>query len=431
MMTLLDLLHSDGFQPKKLANTHGGEYAGACPFCGGEDRFRVWPEDNGGRYWCRQCEKKGDAIQYLRDHRGLSYHDACRAAGVQFSLRTDTARLGRHEKSIFTLKETSTPAGPWQQKAGAFMEQAKRELWTNTGKDAQVFLHGKGLADETIRAAALGWHPSDVYLARESWGLPAEVKADGKLKKLWLPAGIVIPCLADSKVIRLKIRRMEPDTKPRYVILPISSSASMVWNMDRKAVVIVESELDGILVNQEAGDLVGVVALGSAQVKADRETHNLLQKADSILVSLDADDAGAKAAWQLWMKQYPRAQRWPCVRGKDPSEAWAKGLNIRAWIMAGLPGEASPASAVDVTDKPAEAILEQEIDRRSDGIPSDTVNLLIDEVRTKPPPDHPEPKTTACPICGNSNYWMSVARTGWTCETCHSPSRERFVAERR
>ena len=26
---------------KKVAATDGGEYAGPCPFCGGDDRFRV------------------------------------------------------------------------------------------------------------------------------------------------------------------------------------------------------------------------------------------------------------------------------------------------------------------------------------------------------------------------------------------------------
>ena len=26
---------------KKAANTGGGEWVGACPFCGGKDRFRV------------------------------------------------------------------------------------------------------------------------------------------------------------------------------------------------------------------------------------------------------------------------------------------------------------------------------------------------------------------------------------------------------
>jgi DNA primase len=52
---------------KKASGTHGGEYQGACPFCGGKDRFRVWPNDTKPGWWCRMCEKGGDAIQYLRE----------------------------------------------------------------------------------------------------------------------------------------------------------------------------------------------------------------------------------------------------------------------------------------------------------------------------------------------------------------------------
>ena len=38
------------------------EWAGPCPKCGGEDRFRVWPEAGNsgtGSFWCRQCGWKG------------------------------------------------------------------------------------------------------------------------------------------------------------------------------------------------------------------------------------------------------------------------------------------------------------------------------------------------------------------------------------
>ena len=37
----------------------------------------------------------------------------------------------------------------------------------------------------------------------------------------------------------------------------------------------------------------------------------------------------------------------------------------------------------------------------------------------------------ACPGCGKNIFWMSLARTGWVCESCHPPSTERFVAERK
>lgn len=60
------------------------EWRGACVFCGGDhksDRFIVWPERD--RYWCRQCNKRGDSIQFLREVLGLSFRDAAALVGKE------------------------------------------------------------------------------------------------------------------------------------------------------------------------------------------------------------------------------------------------------------------------------------------------------------------------------------------------------------
>lgn len=62
-----------------IAQTNGGEFAGPCPFCGtGDDRFRVWPDhpDGRGRYWCRVCNRMGDAIDYLCERDQLTFPEA-------------------------------------------------------------------------------------------------------------------------------------------------------------------------------------------------------------------------------------------------------------------------------------------------------------------------------------------------------------------
>jgi DNA primase len=51
---LLALLNRDT-RLRRVASTNGGEWAGPCPWCGGTDRFRVWPYAARPRYWCRQC----------------------------------------------------------------------------------------------------------------------------------------------------------------------------------------------------------------------------------------------------------------------------------------------------------------------------------------------------------------------------------------
>jgi DNA primase len=366
-MTILDLLITEGFQPKKIASTNGGEYTGACPFCGGEDRFRIWPEaKGGGQYWCRKCGKRGDAIQFLRDRDGLSYRDACMKLGVAPAMN-HSAKVSRMKKKA-TLKEKREPSGDkWRHQAGLYIETFQEWLWKEEQKDARDFLHSKGISDESIKSAGLGWNIVDRYLSREEWGIPAEMKPDGKPKKLWIPKGLVIPCYENQRIIRLRVRCA--DKRSKYVLIPGSDMRPMVWNVEKKAVVIVESELDGLLLHQEVGDLVGVVALGSAQAKPDQETHDLLQNADLILVALDSDDAGAKAAWTFWPETYGcKVKRWPCIRGKDPSEAWANGLDIRAWVMAGLPEKQSPEDPFSAADKATETIPAREIDN-GEGIP--------------------------------------------------------------
>jgi DNA primase len=337
-MNILDLIESDGFVLKKKANTYGGEWAGPCPFCGGTDRFLVWPNDKGGRYWCRQCKKHGDDIQYMRDFQKLTYYAACRCLRKTPKTRSCSVMPVKEARPIFKPKETAMPTSSWSEKAQEFLERCQSCLWSDQGALTRDFLHReKGLSDETIKSAGLGFNPDDIFLERLSWGLPAELRDDGKPKKLWLPEGLVLPRIDSGYVIRLSVRRGKHINGQRYIVIPGSASRSMVHGMDKKVIVVIESELDGLLLNQEVGDFVGVVALGSAQAKPDEKTHNVLQMADTVLVALDSDKAGAQAAWLFWSKTYGnKTVRWPCVKGKDPSDAWQNGLDIRAWVLTGL-----------------------------------------------------------------------------------------------
>ena len=158
----------------------------------------------------------------------------------------------------------------------------------------------------------------------------------GKPKKAWIPAGLIIPDIVDGKVIRIRIRRSDPGAGDRYILLPGSDTRPMVWGENKSTLSIIESELDGLLVNQDAGDQVGVVALGNAQARPDQETDKILRQANLILNSLDNDEAGAKEAWTFWKKHYQQAERWPCAFGKDPGEMIKAGVPIKTWISAGI-----------------------------------------------------------------------------------------------
>ena len=335
-MNILSLIGADGGTFHKVAGTNGGEFAGACPFCGGSDRFKIWPEMD--RYWCRGCDKAGDSIQYLREKRGLSFGDACKYLGHDPGPRTTGPRP---TPPPWEPKDGTPPSAEWQAKARSFLDLVVSCLWSRHGDDTRRWLRdAKGLSNATIKAAELGFNPADRFEPRATWGLEPSLKADDTPHKQWIPAGLVIPLTIGGAVHRLRIRRNNPSGGARYVIVSGSSSAPMVLNPERAAAaVVVESELDGLLLNQDVGDLAGVVAMGTAQAKPDRTTHEALTAAAVILVSLDTDDAGAKASWAFWPATYPdKVKRWPCIGGKDPSEARATGLDLRSWILTGIFG---------------------------------------------------------------------------------------------
>ncbi len=70
---------------QRVAASGGGEWAGPCPFCGGQDRFHVQPQaEGGGRWLCRGCTggKWQDALEFgVRLWPGLSFPQVCALLG--------------------------------------------------------------------------------------------------------------------------------------------------------------------------------------------------------------------------------------------------------------------------------------------------------------------------------------------------------------
>jgi DNA primase len=58
-----------------LTRTGADELHGACPLCGGEDRF--WVRPSWRRWFCRQCCSEGaDIITLYRGVNGAGFHEA-------------------------------------------------------------------------------------------------------------------------------------------------------------------------------------------------------------------------------------------------------------------------------------------------------------------------------------------------------------------
>ena len=333
-MDIKNLIESDGVKLTRQGKT----YRGRCPFHAGKTETSLLVDADAGKYHCFGCDMHGDAIQWLRERRGLSFIEACEYLGHD----PGPHKEARPAPAAWEPKEVKAPGALWQSKAKAFLDRAIDTLWTSQGDTMRAWLHAeKGLSDATIKGACLGLALADTFEPRATWGLDPVIKEDGTEKKQWTPAGLVIPLIIGGACHRLRIRRDGPGDGARYVIVSGSSAAPVTWGQDKGAAVIVESELDGLLLDQEAGDLSGVVAMGTATAKPGKRTHELLKSLPVILIALDTDDAGAKAAWKFWPETYGKAaRRWPCPPkwGKDPSDARLNGLDLREWIVAGIFG---------------------------------------------------------------------------------------------
>lgn len=324
MTTVLDLAQKDGLAPKQKTPN---EYASACPICGGEDRFVIFLEKD--TYWCRQCGKKGDAIQYLRDFHGMSYPDAAQAVGKVSSQDWQA----NSKPTIVSSKviEKSQPIKPqseaWQAGAERCIKFAAKKLLNNSER-LNWLKDDRGITQETAEKFHLGWLDRDFFKKKPDWGLEANDK------KMFFPSGLVIPW--GNK--RLRVRRDDPGKYGRYYIIQGSCSDPLtVGTHYETTAIIVESELDAILLSQEISREIFIVALGSTSIKPDSGLLQKLSLCPVVLVALDTDKAGAKAS-QWWLENVPNSCRTitPKTYGKDITEAFINGLDLNAWLSASM-----------------------------------------------------------------------------------------------
>lgn len=350
------LVQQRGLKAVKVAGTHGGEYACPCPACGGKDRFRFWPaQGEGGTWYCRQCGKGGDCIQFLRDFEGLSYAEACRRLGRERAPLPTSIMPRRERAREWTPAEASLPCPAWREHAAKLLDYAHQRL---LGDDVQLMrLAMRGIERVAVERYRLGWLPGEngkdgYHRDRGAWGLPPETNARGRKKSLWISSGLVIPALDDDgAVLRLRIRRDEEararfGADMKYVVVPGSSMRPLLLRPEARAFVVVESELDAIAcaaAAEAAGLDVGAFAAGTSLGRPDTVAHAVLRRALCILVALDFDQpdaqgqrAGARGM-PFWAQTYRTARRWPVPSGKDPGDAVREGWNIADWLRIGLP----------------------------------------------------------------------------------------------
>ena len=395
-MNLLDLVlakHLDP-APRKVAGTHGGEWHGPCPVCGGKDRFHFWPERPStgnctvpGVWGCRVCDKSGDAISFVMFAEGLSFKDACKR--LDQKIEPDAYKAARLPKSeqekerLQIVPNPEFPPTPWMEKNAKLVEHAHQCLLQTP--EQLDWLASRGIGEEAVRRFRLGWLPGELIKktgkvdlwytrARSAWGIEPEedTDADGTkyLKKAFkFPAGLTIPrfdSLGGAEVVTsLRIRRPDahrtPDNLPKLKFMAFKGAPVQPLLIAPPrgfgqfaapyGMLAMEAELDAILmaeVARSSGINCGVLAICSNTARPSEDVHAALTSAARVLVCLDFDPEGSGGkrytdkALAKWLNTYSRAQDWPPPQGKDPGEAYALGVNLAAWLAAGLPSSCLP-----------------------------------------------------------------------------------------
>lgn len=343
------------------ARSSGGrgiEYAGPCPFCGGTDRFRVWPDhpdSDGGEWWCRVCDRGGDVIAYRVERGEITPKEAGRLRNDNGDNRRRSTR-GKPKERLKppTKLSTEAPVTAWREQAARFADYCAEQIWESDNAGL-AHLRDRGLTDDTIRAWGLGWHGKSRRRPAKKWGLSDD-------KAIYLARGITIPWRVDGDVWHVKARVFEdwgPDRDtPKYI--RVKGGEPSLYGLDRMesqhTVVICEGELDAALLWQEAGDLVDVVAVGTKTQRLNPRALARLTGAARWFLALDNDADDKAGEWQEWSS---RVRRIRPLEGNDITDFHQAGGDLRAWITFHL--ERDNRQRIDRLEAEARALIEAEL----------------------------------------------------------------------
>lgn len=345
-VNLVDLAGAD----TQLRRISGDEHAGPCPKCGGDDRFHVTPE-----WWfCRQChERRGDAIGYVMWRDDLRFPDACEVLGGQRTAlggpRTGNTR--RTAPPAVRIPTTAPPGDLWQGRARSLVAYCEALLWETPA--ALAHLRGRGLREDTIRAARLGWsegYPRGRGRGEDParWGVDPAKYPYG----IRIPRGWVIPCEVGGQLRYIKVRRPPEDIAadtartgkdaPKYLCVAGGPTAGVVYGLDDAQgatdVVLCEGEINALTLGQALEGVAGVVSVGSASSPPPgADALRVLARVPRPWAAYDHDEQGERGAGNLqalWARVQPLSWPWGDRGDKyDIADAGRDGEDLAAWCV--------------------------------------------------------------------------------------------------
>ena len=358
MSTLLSVIASSLPQPKYIKGS--GEWIGPCPFCGGDDRFTIFPDNGPSGFWlCRKaanprCSVKisakngygcGDGIYLVRELCKVGYREACSMLGIEpsggVSFRRGYGRGVSSGRSSLQVPQTQQaapqplkqprafvpPSEQWRAQAKALVLRSVETL--RNSADGIMHVCGRRYLDARIFSTDLvGWIEQHEFPLRSAWGLPDKVTKDANgnekvTKKLRIPRGILLASIRNCEVASIVIRRPTeevPEGEKRFYEIPGGADVPFMIGAAGQPVVLCESALDACLIWDQSGGTVSAVAVNGAGKSRDEEVDAFIQQAKLVLIVPDNDKTGHKT-WHQWRAWYPQAVLEPVPKYvKDPGD---------------------------------------------------------------------------------------------------------------
>ena len=242
-------------------------YAGPCPKCGGDDRFRLKQTSNGWRCFCQQCtgadNRWMDAIEFFRWRDGLGFKGACKALALPPSA---PANGFKRLLATNTSKEQAKPVS-------SILASIARHCAGQLDSRTVEYLQGRGINEDTVRQHKIGYC------------------AGGQIGGRYVPRGIVIPCWHGDGVAYIKVR-----TDKGYKQVDGGHAALYVAGAEGHAAIVTETELDALMLAcrcQSKGWSIAVYATGS--VAWNYDSAPMLRQRHALFTAFDNDEAGRKA----------------------------------------------------------------------------------------------------------------------------------------
>jgi len=290
----------------------GGHHKGLCPFHQEKTpSFHVDPRKQS--YYCFGCHAGGDVFSFVMEHEHVDFMSAmerlANQAGVPFDLDRGSGRKGPSKERLFEIHEHTAT---WYESL----------LWSAPeGREARDYLQKRKLKEETARDFRLGFAPDsfDTLLGRlrQAGFTDGEIEASGLVsardearqgEKLYdrFRGRLMFPIRDElSRVIGFSGRVLRAEQNPaKYVNSPetlLFKKSRVLYGIDRartrisssRKALLCEGQLDVIRCHESGLDYA-VAAQGTAIT--EEHAHILKKYADEVILLLDADAAGVKAA---------------------------------------------------------------------------------------------------------------------------------------